>query len=317
MRIPIAFILSFGIAAVSLLSARQAPAPASLDKTYQGELVEKIAALVTSEYVFPDIGKTAAEALRKRAHDGAYDTPRSPAEFATALTAELLTLTRDRHCRVRFAPDSIGERTPREINPAMDNYGVHKVEWLPGKIAYLKIDRFYGADESRTAFDAALTLGAPASAVVIDLRENGGGSDANVLLASYFFAERMLFNEIRWRDMDTTPFWTDPSVRPQLPQTPVYILTSGRTFSAAEAFTYGMQQRKRATIVGERTGGGANPNRYFPLGAGLAVSLSIGQTVNPVSKSNWEGAGIEPDIAVPAAGALDAAVSRYESTKRN
>jgi hypothetical protein len=310
MRIRIAFVLSLGVAAAALLSARQAAVPASLDKTYQRELVEKIATLLASEYVFPDIGKTAAEALSKRAQSGAYDTPRSPAEFATLLSAELLTLTRDKHCRVRFAPDSVGERTPREMNPAMDNFGVRKVEWLPGKIAYLKIDRFYGADESRTAFDAAVTLAAPASAMVIDLRENGGGSDANVLLASYFFADRTLFNEIRWRDMDTTPFWTDPSVRPQLLQTPVYILTSARTFSAAEAFAYGMQRLKRAIVVGERTAGGANPNRYFPLGAGLAVSISVGQTVNPVSKSNWEGVGVEPDIAVPAAGALDTAIAR-------
>jgi hypothetical protein len=309
-RIRIAFILAFAAAAASVGSARQSAVPASLDKTYQRELVEKIATLLTNEYVFPDVGKTAAEGLRKRARSGAYDTPRSPSEFASALTAELLTLTRDKHCRVRFAPDSTGERTPREINPAMDNYGVHKVEWLPAKIAYLKIDRFYGADESRAAFDAALTLAGPASAVVIDLRENGGGSDANVLLASYFFGDRTLFNEILWRDMDTTPFWTDPSVRPQLPQTPVYILTSARTFSAAEAFAYSMQQRKRATIVGERTAGGANPNRYFPLGSGLAVSISIGKTVNPVTKSNWEGVGVEPDIAVPAGSALDAATAR-------
>jgi len=310
MRIPIAFILMVGVAAAPLSAARQATAPASLDETYQRELVEKIASLLTAEYVFPDIGKTAADALRKRAEAGAFDMPRSPSDFAAALTAELQTLTRDKHCRVRFAPDATGERTPREINPATDNFGVHKVEWLPGKIAYLKIDRFYGADESRAAFDAALTLAAPASAAVIDLRENGGGSDANVLLASYFFVDRTLFNEIRWRDEDTTPFWTDPSVRPQLSRIPVYVLTSARTFSAAEAFAYGMQQRKRATVVGERTGGGANPNRYFPLGAGLAVSLSIGRTVNPVSKSNWEGAGVEPDIAVPAESALDAALAR-------
>jgi hypothetical protein len=310
MRIPIAFILTIGVAAASLSAAGQAPVPASLDKAYQRELVEKIATLLTNEYVFPDIGKTAAEALRKRAGSGAFDTPRSPSEFAEALTAELLTLTRDKHCRVRFAPDATGERTPREINPAMDAYGVHKVEWLPGKVAYLKIDRFYGSDESRAAFDAALTLAAPASAAVIDLRENGGGSDANVLLASYFFADRTLFNEIRWRDGDTTPFWTDPAVRPQLLQVPVYILTSARTFSAAEAFAYGMQQRKRAVVVGERTAGGANPNRYFPLGSGLAVSLSIGRTVNPVTKSNWEGAGVEPDLAVPAGNALEAAVAR-------
>jgi hypothetical protein len=157
MRIRIALIFAFAVTGASFSAARQAPAPvpASLDKTYQRELVEKIAALLTTEYVFPDIGKTAADALRKRTESGAYDTPRSPSEFATTLTAELQALTRDGHCRVRFAPDATGERTPKEINPAMDNYGVHKVEWLPGKIAYLKIDRFYG-DSAGSALDAAM-----------------------------------------------------------------------------------------------------------------------------------------------------------------
>jgi C-terminal processing protease CtpA/Prc len=99
-------------------------------------------------------------------------------------------------------------------------------------------------------------------------------------------------------------------VRPQLATAPLFILTSERTFSAAEAFAYSLQQRKRATIVGEATAGGANPNRYFPLEPGLAVSISVGRTINPVSGSNWEGAGVQPDVKTPAAQALDAAIQR-------
>ena len=99
-------------------------------------------------------------------------------------------------------------------------------------------------------------------------------------------------------------------MRPQLPATPLFILTSGRTFSAAEAFAYSLQQRKRAIVIGERTAGGANPNRFLPIGPGLALSVSVGTTVNPVSGSNWEGHGVIPDVPVPAAAALDAALER-------
>ena len=232
------------------------------------------------------------------------------AAFAVQWSAVLRQLTRDGHVRVRYAPATTGTRTPQELDPALDNFGVRRVEWLPGRIGYLKIDRFFEADDSRKALDAALTLLAPASAVVIDLRDNGGGSDANNLLASYFFAERILFNELRWKKEEPEQIWTDPSVTPRLATTPLYILTSARTFSAAEAFAYSLQQRKRAVVIGERTGGGANPNRYFPLAPGLAVSVSIGYTVNPVSGSNWEGTGVVPDVEVPANDALETALTR-------
>jgi C-terminal processing protease CtpA/Prc len=296
--------------ALTLASGAQEPAPQTLDSAMQRALIVKIAELLRTEYVFPEVATRAAEGLERRAAAIATAGPRSPAEFATALTAELNTLTHDRHVRVRYAPEAAGPRMPQEIDPSIDNFGVHKVEWLPGGVGYLKIDRFYGAEESRAPFDAAMRLLAPSHAVIVDLRENGGGSDANALLASYFFDARLLFNELRWRKEDTEQLWTDPAVRPQLATTPLFILTSGRTFSAAEAFAYSLQQRKRATIVGERTAGGANPNRYFPIGPALALSVSVGTTFNPVSGSNWEGTGVVPDVAVPAASALDAALER-------
>jgi retinol-binding protein 3 len=295
---------------LGLVAAAQQRAAQTLDPAAQRALIVRIADLLRTEYVFPDVATRAANGLERRAAAIVAQGPRSPAEFATALTAELNDLTHDRHVRVRYAPDVSGPRMPQELDPSIDNFGVHKVEWLPGRIGYLKIDRFYQAEESRASFDAAMRLLAPAEAVIIDLRENGGGSDANTLLASYFFDTRVLFNELRWRKEDAEQLWTDPAVRPQLATTPVFVLTSGRTFSAAEAFAYSLQQRKRATIVGEHTAGGANPNRYFPIGPGLALSVSIGTTVNPVSGANWEGAGVAPDLAVPAASALDAALER-------
>jgi len=306
-----------GISALILLAGMTVALPAqqrvapTLDSAAQHALIVKIAELLRAEYVFPAVATQAAGALESRAASIAT-TPRSSAEFAAALTAELNDLTHDRHVRVRYAPDAAGPRMPQEVNPSIDNFGVHRVEWLAGRIGYLKIDRFYEAEESRATFDAVARLLAPAAAVIIDLRDNGGGSDANALLASYFFDSRLLFNELRWRKEEAEQIWTDASVRPQLAKTPLFILTSGRTFSAAEAFAYSLQQRKRATIVGERTAGGANPNRYFPIGPGLAVSVSIGTTVNPVSGSNWEGTGVVPDVAVPSASALETALERAQ-----
>jgi hypothetical protein len=298
------------LAGLTLAPAAQERAAQTLDPAAQRTLIGKIAELLRAEYVFPAVATRAASALESRAAAIAAEAPRSPAEFAAALTAELNDLTHDRHVRVRYAPDASGPRLPQEIDPSIDNFGVRRVEWLSGRVGYLRIDRFYEAEESRAAFDAAVRLLAPSDAVIIDLRDNGGGSDANALLASYFFDSRLLFNELRWRKEETDQIWTDPSVRPQLAKTPLFILTSGRTFSAAEAFAYSLQQRKRATIVGERTAGGANPNRYFPIAPALALSVSVGTTFNPVSGSNWEGTGVVPDVGVPAASALAAALER-------
>jgi len=305
-----AAVLLLFVAGLTLVPAAQERVPQTLSPAEQRALIARIAELLRTEYVFTDVAARAADALERRAGAIATEAPRLPSEFAAAVTIELNDLTHDKHVRVRYAPEASGSRMPQELDPSIDNFGVHKVEWLPGRVGYLKIDRFYEADESRDTFDAAMRLLAASHALIIDLRENGGGSDANALLASYFFDTRVLFNELRWRKEDTEQLWTDPGVRPQLVKTPLFLLTSGRTFSAGEAFAYSLQQRKRATIVGERTAGGANPNRYFPIGPALALSVSVGTTFNPVSGSNWEGTGVVPDVAVPAGSALDSALER-------
>lgn len=279
------------------LMARDAAAPKPLTADDRRQLVARIADLVRDEYAFPDLGRSASEALRNQASALTDEAAADPATFAARVTGILQEQTRDKHMSVRT-------RIPHFDTPT-DDYGLKKVERLPGNIGYLRVDRFYQAEESRPAFEAALDQLGSCRAMVIDLRENRGGSDANVLLASYFLPERTLLNRLVWRRQDPMEFWAGPSTRPELAKVPVYVLVSRKSFSAAEGFAYGLQQRKRAVIVGEPTKGGANPNRFFPIGNDLEVSISIGRTINPVSGSNWEGVGVQPDVAVPAEQALD------------
>ena len=88
---------------------------------------------------------------------------------------------------------------------------------------------------------------------------------------------------------------------------PVFVLTSNRTFSAAEEFTYNLKNLKRATIVGETTGGGAHPGGVRRITDHFGIWVPAGRAISPITKTNWEGTGIEPDIKVPAASALDTA----------
>lgn len=288
-------------ALVLTLAARDAAPPQPLSAAERRRLVARIADLVRDEYAFPDLGRSAGEALRHRVDSLAAGASADPAAFAARVTELLQDQTRDKHMSVR-------RRIPHFDAPTADQ-GLKQVERLPGNIGYLRVDRFYRAEESRPAFEAALDQLGPCRAMVIDLRENRGGSDASVLLASYFLAERTLLNRLLWRRQEPMEFWAGPSTRPELAKVPVYILVSRRSFSAAEGFAYGLQQRKRAVVVGEPTRGGANPNRFFPIGNELEVSISIGRTVNPVSGTNWEGVGVQPDVAVPAAQALDKALA--------
>lgn len=289
------------LAATFTLAAQDGTALKRLTAEDRIRLVHRIADLVRDEYAFPDRGRSASEALRTSAGPLAEEASGDPAAFAARVTAILQDQTRDKHMSVRVGIPHFDAPTP--------DFGLKLVERLPGNIGYLRVDRFYQAEESRPAFEAALDRLGPCRAMVIDLRENRGGSDANVLLASYLLAERTLLNRIVWRRGDPMDFWAGPSTRPELTGVPVYVLVSRRSFSAAEGFAYGLQQRKRAVIVGEPTKGGANPNRFFPIGNGLEVSISIGRTVNPVSGTNWEGGGVRPDAVVPAEQALDQALA--------
>ena len=285
----------------AFLSALATPVAAGdLDAAARAALVLDVASLVEQEYVFEDVAARAGAALRGMAATEAGAAPADAPGFATWLSTRLLELTADKHVRVRLRDAA--------VDIADSSCGIRAAEVLDGGIGYLRIDRFHRAAECREAFDRSLAVVADCSAVVVDLTANGGGSDANMLLASYFLAGNTLLNRIEWRRGEPLEFRAGPTTIPHLAQGPLYMLVSSATFSAAEAVAYALQQCGRAVIVGETTRGGANPNRFFPLDHGLEVSVSIGRTINAASGANWEGVGVLPDVAVPADRALDKAL---------
>jgi len=178
------------------------------------------------------------------------------------------------------------------------------VEILPGNVGYLPFTGFVDDIESaKPTIYSALKFLANTCAIIIDIRENQGGSPEMVSqIESYFFKEKTHMNDLINRSTkDTTVFYADPAKADSLNlAVPVYILTSHKTFSAAEDFGYGMQQAKRATIVGEITGGGAHPQMPFSIGQGFVSSIPFARSYNPITKTDWEGTGIIPDVKVDA-----------------
>jgi C-terminal processing protease CtpA/Prc len=182
------------------------------------------------------------------------------------------------------------------------------VEILAGNIGYLDLRFFANPTYGGTTATAAMAVLANTDAIIIDLRQNGGGEPGMVqLLCSYFFEpEPVLINSLYWRKSETTQqFWTLPYLPGmRLPTTPVYVLISPRTGSAAEEFAYNLQTQNRATLLGQKTVGAANPGDGFKLVHGFEMFISTGAAVNPITKTNWEGQGVQPDLEVPAEEAL-------------
>lgn len=296
------------------------PMPA-LDAARRAAIVDSVTAAIDTVYVFPDVARAMVTDVRSRLADGRYDTIVRPEEFAQQLTTDLRAICHDLHLRVRAElppppaarqDPAVARRLEREW-AQRSNYGFAKLEILDGNVGYLKLDGFSGDPEAGLTAIAAMNFLAYSDAIIIDLTGNGGGSPAMIqLLTTYLLEEPTHLNSFHIRATgETQQFWTLPWVPgPRLADTPVYVLTSRRTFSAAEEFTYNLKNLERATIVGETTGGGAHPvqSHQFDFGTyQVTMSLPFGRAVNPVTGTNWEGTGIEPHLACPADQALDTA----------
>jgi C-terminal processing protease CtpA/Prc len=194
----------------------------------------------------------------------------------------------------------------------LDNYGIHKVERLPGNVGYIDIRYFYRTSwGSGDTAVAAMNFLANMDVLIVDLRKCSGGNPGMVaMVSSYFFdQEPVHLNSLYWREDDLTEqYWTLPYVPGErFPDKPVYILTSKDTFSAGEEFAYNLQTQQRAILVGETTGGGAHPGSTYRLHPHFEVFIPNGRAINPITNKNWEGVGVQPDISVSPEQALNAA----------
>ena len=296
-------------------------APAPFDTAARQQVLDSALREMHERYVFPEVAAKAETALRARWQAKALDIA-DPQRFAEALTAELQAVTHDKHVRVRYSAEALPPRAERRqpsaheeakarANESALNFRVERVERLPGNVGYLDLRGFAPLEWAADTLAAAMNLLAHTDALIIDLRRNGGGDPATVaFVCSYLFDERTHLNDLYWREGDRTEqFHTSDWVPGKRfgGKKPVYVLTAKYTFSGAEEFSYNLKTRKRATLVGETTGGGANPGGVFLLDPHFSMFVPTGRAINPITRTNWEGTGVEPDVKVPADEALTAA----------
>ncbi|MBA4012880.1 MAG: hypothetical protein C0481_13515 [Phenylobacterium sp.] len=305
------------LTALSLSAALMASAVSAQTPITPRAKVEALAAAIDAQFYDPARATKIAAELRAEAKKGTYDKLTDPRDFAAALTERLRP--QDGHFAVNWtppAPASASAAPARSGPPPFlsqrGGYGFVAVRVLPGNIGYIDMRGFadFAADgdqAARQAADAALALVAGTDAVIFDLRDNGGGSPAMVgYLIGHFVPDgAKIYNTFKTRgqpDSDEAPIV--PINGQRRLDVPLYVLTSGRTASAAESFAYTLQAAKRATVVGEPSAGGANPGGGAALGDGLSVFISSGTPINPITGKNWEGTGVTPDVAVPVTQAL-------------
>ena len=294
-----------------------------IDAATRARVVNRAAALLDSFYVFPATAKRMGDSARARLARGEYDSYQSGPGFAMRLNSDLAAIAHDKHLDVRYDTRAMPSQRPAGTThsaPSADeiaqerkemddmNCGFRRVEQLEGNIGYIKFDMFADPEICKPTASAAMNFLSSTRALIIDLRENGGGTPGMVaFIASYLFDRRTHINDLWTRSTDNTrEFWTQSTVpgRRFGGEKPVYVLTSANTFSGAEEFTYDLKVLKRATIVGETTGGGAHPVRGRRIDDHFMIGVPFARAINPITHTNWEGVGVEPDVKVPASDAL-------------
>lgn len=290
---------------------------APLNQATIKKAIESIGVELREGYVFPDRGVQAADALEKALAENDYVGATDPAQFAQQLTEQLRAITKDSHMRVIF-----GSPFSHPSTPAAPQDAGFAVKRLDGNIGYIHLARFVPPEAFNAAADDAMRTVSDTVALIIDMRDNGGGHPASVAYFVSFFLDpgtRIHINDLIWRNRGTSnfkteSFWSSPTPVRYLGK-PVYVLVGPKTYSAGEEFAYDMQVLKRATVVGEKTRGGANPGGLNDIGSDLFVVVPTGRAENPITKSNWGGVGVHPDVQAALEAAQETAVALAKASR--
>jgi Peptidase family S41/N-terminal domain of Peptidase_S41 in eukaryotic IRBP len=284
-----------------------------LDAAKRARVIDRVSRVLNDSYVFPETAQKMSAVLRKRQTSPEYRAIRDGREFARQLTADLQEVSHDKHLDVRFSyvvlPTDLTQRNPEEKKKqlAAANCGFEKAEHLWPNVGYVKLDMFADTAICAPTASAAMNFVADSDALILDLRDNHGGGGMVEFIASYLFAARTHLDDTFSRTRNATEeIWTSPDVPgKKFLGKPVFVLTSKQTFSAAEYLANVLRNLRRATLIGETTGGGSHMVDIMRIDDHFSVRVPTGR---PITKTDWEGTGLAPDVQVPADQALDAAL---------
>lgn len=303
-------------------------APSAREKD---EVIENIKAIIDAKYVFADQTESINGSLQDVSRAGRYDSITDHKAFAEALSEDLVGITNNKHFLVTYNPKLVANRRARRARAnqeqegsseeevqendeeaidwnrwyaVQENYGFEKVKILNGNIGYMKLNLFQPIDWVRPTIDASMGFVANTNALIIDLINNGGGySPSDAYLASYFFDEEPTLWSSSYdrptNETDSVYTFQDVGGEQRYLNKPVFILVGENTFSLGEKFAYGMKHFGKATIVGQTSAGAAHAIDFLELNDNYLIQIPVEYDIHPVTKTDWEGTGVVPDITTP------------------
>jgi len=301
----------------------QSPAQTESETVNPGQqaiIIDSVVTAFTTHYIYPDTARKMEAYVRANYKNGEYTNITSLSDFAATLMRDLQDVSHDQHAYVIFMKerdprlfpfDSLPPEEQEELIARSEytNHGFYKLERLEGNVGYIDFREFCHPNYAGETAVAAMKFLTHCDAIIFDLRQNGGGDgEMGHLLASYFFGSQTHLKNLVYTDR-VEQVWTEEYVSgKRLPDVPLYILMSARSFSAAEGFTFGLQNKKRAIVVGERTRGGGHPitSVYYPT-LQIMACVPFCEARNPENGATFNAIGIIPDIPVPQEQALDVA----------
>lgn len=294
----------------------------TITPTERRQTIDSVLSQLNQRYVFPDVALKMEQHIRAKIQS--YHAVTDGQELASRLTSDLQAVSHDRHLNVGYfaggvPAEQVWEEEPTPAQRAAqqtfvqtgllrENFGILDVSVLRYNIGYLNVKYLAPPEFAGESYTAALNYLSRTDALILDLRQCGGATSEHAIpfLCSYFFAEPTHLNDFYWRKGNRTQqSWTYTQVpgRRYLDK-PIFVLTSRQTFSGAEELAYDLKNLKRATLIGETTGGGANPGGTARVNEHFSMFIPFGRAINPITQTNWEGVGVQPDTAVSSVRAL-------------
>ncbi|HET9056950.1 MAG TPA: S41 family peptidase [Chitinophagaceae bacterium] len=290
-------------------------------------IIKKAISLLRENYIFPDKVTGVEKSLMAKYNSNEYEKGNSLEDFLAAINNDLEIATNDKHVNISFGPDRVKQIIKEKQNEGKtvplskewrerleyENFRLRKVEWLDGNIGYFRFLNFVDLQVAKESIMGAMNFIRHSNAIILDIRDNGGGSSETLnFVLSYFLKDKLKLGEFHFRKnnrVEEIRIKTDPLVKKVPDNVPVYVLVSNKTASAAEGLAVTLQSFKRATIIGENTKGEGNPGELFVINDQLyiliptAISVSAVQGTKPV-----QGNGVSPDIVIAPEKAMDKAM---------
>ena len=279
------------------------------------EIFDNTKKVFAEHYHFKEKVEPVVHYLDEQWAKGKYASLNTVDSYTKALTDDLRHLTNDAHLNYFIREKEVVADEEKQSRPQLPwgllnekflNNGLTEVKVLPGDIGYIKIQAFGDIEDP---LSGAFHFIANTNALIIDLRGNGGGMLSNYLSSFLLPQKKFHLVTIQWNNRTDSIFTVEKLKGPRYLDKPVYLLVDKGTFSSAEEFAYDMQAMKRVTIIGENTGGGANPGGTIPVskltdGSRVDLFVPMAKVTQPITGTNWEAKGVIPEIKTSSEDAL-------------